>query len=61
MKMKKVWILLLTAALLLSACAPAVNTPGETIALGDTSVIDFVTSSFKHITNGGVTDDEELP
>ena len=59
--MKKVWILLLTAALLLSACAPAVNTPGETIALGDTSVIDFVTSSFKHITNGGVTDDEELP
>ena len=59
--MKKVWILLLTAALLLSACAPVVNTPGETIALGDTSVIDFVTSPFKHITNGGVTDDEELP
>jgi len=46
---------------LLSACAPAVNTPGETIALGDASVIDFVTSAFKHITNGGVTDDEELP
>ena len=59
--MKKLGILILAAALLLSACAPAANTPGETVALGDASVIDFVTSAFKHITNGGVTEDENLP
>jgi len=59
--MKKLLVLLLAAMLLLSACAPAAQQTGETIAVGNAGVIDFVTSNFKHITNGGVTEDENLP
>ena len=59
--MKKLFALILAAMLLLSACTPAAQQTGETIALGDAGVIDFVTSRFKHITNGGVTEDENLP
>ena len=59
--MKKLFALILAAMLLLSACAPAAQQTGETIALGDSGTIDFVTSQFKHITNGGVTEDENLP
>lgn len=59
--MKKLFVLILTAMLLLSACAPAAQQTGETIAVGDAGFIDFVTSNFKHITNGGVTEDENLP
>ena len=59
--MKKLFALILAAMLLLSACTPAVQQTGETIALGDAGAIDFVTSQFKHITNGGVTEDENLP
>jgi len=59
--MKKLTVLILAAMLLLSACAPAAEPVGQTIALGDSSVIDFVTSQFKHITNGGITEDENLP
>lgn len=59
--MKKRFALILAAMLLLSACTPAAQQSGETIALGDSGVIDFVTSQFKHITNGGITEDENLP
>ena len=59
--MKKMFALILAVVLLLCACAPAGQHAGETIAVGGSDVIDFVTSAFKHITNGGVTDDENLP
>lgn len=59
--MKKLFAMLLAAMMLLSACTPNAQHSGETIALGDAGVIDFVTSQFKHITNGGVTEDENLP
>ena len=54
--MKKLFALILAAMLLLSACTPAAQQSGETIAQGDAGVIDFVTSQFKHITNGGITE-----
>ena len=59
--MKKLLALILLAALLLSACGTNPAPAGETIPVGDSGVIDFVTSAFKHITNGGVTEDENLP
>ena len=59
--MKKLFILILALTLLLSACAPAARQSGETIPLGDAAAIDFGTSQFKHITNGGITEDENLP
>ena len=59
--MKKLFALIFAAMMLLSACSPAAQQPGETIAVGDAGVIDFVTSQFKHITNGGITEDENLP
>ena len=59
--MRKLFALILAAVLLLTACAPAAQQTWETVALGDSAVIDFVTSQFKHITNGGVTEDENLP
>ena len=59
--MKKLFAMLLAAMMLLSACTPAAQQTKETIAVGDSGVIDFVTSQFKHITNGGITEDENLP
>lgn len=59
--MKKLLAMLLASALLLSACGTGPAPAGETVPLGDSGVIDFVTSAFKHITNGGITEDENLP
>ena len=59
--MKKLFVLMLALTLLLSACAPAAQQSGETIPLGDAAAVDFGTSRFKHITNGGITEDENLP
>ena len=59
--MKKLFAMLLAAMMLLSACTPNAQQTKETVAVGDSGVIDFVTSQFKHITNGGITEDENLP
>ena len=59
--MKKLFALIFAAMLLLSACTPNAQQTKETVAVGDSGVIDFVTSQFKHITNGGITEDENLP
>ena len=59
--MKKLFAMLLAAMMLLSACTPNSQQTKETVAVGDSGVIDFVTSQFKHITNGGITEDENLP
>ena len=59
--MKKLFAMLLAAIMLLSACTPNAQQTKETVAVGDSGVIDFVTSQFKHITNGGITEDENLP
>ena len=59
--MKKLFAMLLAAMMLLSACTPNAQQTNETVAVGDSGVIDFVTSQFKHITNGGITEDENLP
>ena len=59
--MKKLFAILLAAMMLLSACTPNAQQTKETVAVGDSGVIDFVTSQFKHITNGGITEDENLP
>lgn len=59
--MKKLFAMLLAAMMLLSACTPNAQQTKETVAVGDSGVIDFVTSRFKHITNGGITEDENLP
>ena len=59
--MKKRFALILAAMMLLSACTPVAQQTKETIAVGDSGVIDFVTSRFKHITNGGIEEDENLP
>ena len=54
--MKRIWLvgMLLLAAVMLSGCR-------EELPDIDNSTIDFSTSEYKHITNGGVTDDEKLP
>lgn len=59
--MKKLFALMFAVVLTLTACTPVSQQAGETIALGDAGVIDFVTSRFKHITNGGITEDTNLP
>lgn len=54
--MKRIWLvgMLLLAAAMLSGCR-------EELPDIDNSTIDFSTSAYKHITNGGITEDEELP
>ena len=54
--MKRIWLVgvLLLAAAMLSGCR-------EELPDIDNSTIDFSTSAYKHITNGGITEDEELP
>ena len=54
--MKRIWLvgMLLLAAVMLSGCR-------EELPDIDNSTIDFSTSEYKHITNGGVTEDEKLP
>lgn len=59
--MKKLLVLMLALTLLLSACAPAAPKTGKTVAIGDAGSVDFQTSQFKHITNGGIMEDENLP
>jgi len=64
MRKKTVLALLLSLSMALSACGAAEGTAqvkDVSIEVGDASVIDFSTSNFKHITNGGVTEDENLP
>ncbi len=58
--MKKIWILF-AAALLLSACSSSTVNSGRTIDVGDSTVIDFTYSPFKHISNGGISGDDPLP
>ena len=54
--MKRIWlaVMLLLAAVLVAGCR-------EELPDIDNSTIDFSTSAYKHITNGGITEDEELP
>ena len=59
--MKKRLSMILALAMLLTGCASKPAVTGETIPLGNSSVIDYVSSSFKHINNGGVTEDPDLP
>lgn len=59
--MKKMGFLLAAVVLLLSGCASGDVPAGETIAVGDASVIDFQDSAFQHITNGGLAGEDTLP
>jgi len=54
-RLGKLTAVFLIAALMLSLCACG----GEVII--DNSAIDFANSVYKHITNGGVTTDEQMP
>ena len=53
---KKIISFLLCLALMLSLCACG----GSDVEI-DNSLIDFATSIYKHITNGGITTDEQMP
>lgn len=61
---KRFFAVLVLALVLLTGC---LSTDGESaqtksqLALGDSTEIDFETSSYKHTTNGGITEDKNLP
>ena len=56
MKLRRLWAAALSLALLLTTACTA---PQEIDI--DNSAIDFAQSVYKHITNGGITDDPDLP
>lgn len=61
---KRLLIVLLLVSLLVSGCAPIQDGTSKSqskVALGDSSQVDFENSIYKHTTNGGVTEDENLP
>lgn len=61
---KKLVAVLLLASFLLAGCLFNEQAPDEIktkVPLGFHSEVDFEDSIFKHITNGGITDDETLP
>lgn len=55
--LRKLIVLMLAACLLLSACGQTAPVVIEV----DSSAIDFSASEYKHLNNGGVTEDEILP
>jgi len=61
MKKRSILAILLANILLLNACSANAPADAESIAVGDSTAIDFTDSRFKHITNGGITEDETLP
>lgn len=57
-RLKKLPVLCMAACLLLSACGQAA---GPAVIEIDSSAIDFASSEYKHLNNGGVTEDDTLP
>ena len=56
--MQKLLVVCMAACLLLSACGQAA---GRAVIEIDSSTIDFASSEYKHLNNGGITEDETLP